>query len=74
MTKPKDDGRPAFPHHIAGCSNSGMTLRQYAAIKMAAGLVSDQEWTAVGGWIHEVVGVAVKLADALISELDKEER
>ena len=72
----KDDGGTAFPAFMPEGAQSykpGMTLREYAAIKMAAGMVADGGWADAGDWPKNVVKNAVRLADALIAELDKEE-
>ena len=76
--KLKDDGRLAFPrvleHDHCWVTDPGMTLRQYAAIKIAAGLVVDGDWSNVEGWRENVAKNAVKLADLLITELDTESK
>ena len=69
------DCRAAFPRAAEGdrimVDEPGMTLRQYAAVKMASGLVSDGAWADAGDWKNNVVRHAVRLADALIVELDR---
>jgi hypothetical protein len=59
----------------------GMTLRQDAAIKILAGLVSNpaviaqdfrEGWTLVNCSENYIAGYAIKLADALIERLEEE--
>lgn len=75
----KDTSGPAFPV-TDQCHEKGMTLRQYAAIKAMAGLLSDGEvmshLTAYAQQqkkpLHEIVaGAAVNYAEALLAELEK---
>ena len=67
----KYDYRSAFPQPgYTFPVMPGMTLREYAAIKMAAGMVADGGWADAGDWPN-VVKNAVRLADALIAELDE---
>lgn len=75
----KDTSGPAFPV-TDQCHDKGMTLRQYAAIKAMAGLLSNGD---VMGHLTAyaqqqkrplqeiVVDAAVNYADALLAELEK---
>jgi hypothetical protein len=69
----KDDGGPAFPTFntpVFGGSpfpSGGMTLRQYAAIQIMAGLVADPAWDTYSR--AEVAEQAVRNADALLEAL-----
>ena len=67
----KDTSWPAFPTVDANrpqyYGTTGMTIRQYAAIKAMQGLLA-----AVGGnAAQHVAEQAVKAADALLAELEK---
>lgn len=59
------EGGSAFPHNL--CTAEGMTVRDYAAIHIAAGLTAD----GTIAQIKEVAHKAVLIADALIEELRK---
>jgi len=71
-------GSPAFPTptrnsigHTAGAypfPDNGMTLRQYAAIKITAALSTDYESFHTN---QAIVNRAVQLTDALLAELAK---
>ena len=71
----KDDGRQAFARPFSRASESGeayweqngLTRREYAAIHIAAGLVSD---ASEGYRPDDLANDAVKLTDALLYELD----
>lgn len=67
----KDTSPPAFPNDATWYS--GMTLRQYAAIKAMQGLLaSDAAFGAYyQGSSHAIAEKAVEVADALIAELEK---
>ena len=77
MTKPKDDARPAFPQGKAvgamAIVEGGMTIREYAAIQMAAALASGEGYANMQ-WPGNISEDAVKLADAVLAALDHDER
>lgn len=69
--------KPAFPSlnhtdkygEIIHRGGFGMTFRQYAAVQIMAGLVSDSTMNEALG--SDIVDFAVRLADALVGELGK---
>ena len=79
----KDTSGPAFPTEHTDTSGlyDGMTLRQYAAIKAMQGLLANNggpmQANAMCGWSlcncteSDVAALSVKLADALLAELEK---
>lgn len=71
MSETKQDGGPAFPRpageHTA--SQSGMSLRAYAALKLAAAIRGRVDGSYVAS--HELAILACGDADALIAELKK---
>lgn len=79
MTKPAD---PEFPVSGESVWDSGMTLRQYAAIKAMQGLLANSGgpiqangrtgWGLVNCTPQNIAVAAVDLADALLLELDRE--
>lgn len=71
---------PAFPGYCEAFG-SGMTLRQYAAIQIAAGLAASEFWpdNAMDGpeddtdsYRRYLAKLAVRTADVLLAELEKE--
>jgi len=76
----KDTSGPAFPV-TDPCHDKGMTLRQYAAIKAMQGLLANNggpmQANAMCGWSlcncteNDVAAMSVRLADALLAELEK---
>lgn len=75
----KDTSGPAFPV-TDPCHDKGLSIRQYAAIKAMAGLLSDGViMSHLTGYaqhqkkpLQEIVaGEAVNYADALLAELEK---
>ena len=78
----KNDGGPAFPRPYSANPNSGeqawpqdgMTTRAYMATAFLAGLLaSDPVPGSIGTAAGDFAADAVKLADALLAELAKEE-
>lgn len=77
----KDTSGPAFPTTAIYDSEKGMTLRQYAAIKAMQGLLANNggpmQANAMCGWSlcncteSDVAAMSVRLADALLAELEK---
>ncbi len=61
-----NDGGPAFP--IPGEGWPGMTLRQYYAGQMLAGMMANEERS---GTFKDFAADAAEFADALIAELDE---
>ena len=61
MTKPINDGGPAFPFEYF--ANSGMKLRDYFAGQILSGLILDPQ---LGQDIQTVVTSAYKVADAML--------
>ena len=51
----------------------GMTLREYAAIKIAAGMLADEGSEGGAYKAHTLASRAVSFADALLAELQKDE-
>lgn len=80
--KLKDDGRSAFPHPAVASDSEliqdspgddGMTLRQWYAGQALSGFIAGDAYRYKSGEGRRLLaGDAVKLADALIAELDKE--
>lgn len=76
----KDTSGPAFPV-TDPCHDKGLTTRQYAAIKAMQGLLANSngpvQANAMCGWSlcncteNDVAALSVKLADALLAELEK---
>ena len=74
----KDDGRSAFPRpvvhredgEILDHGSDGMTYRQWLAGQVIIAIASEDGYDNEK-WPHNVAGDAVKVADALIAELDK---
>ena len=71
----KKDGGPAFPHTFdmvyGGNTRGGMSLRAYFAGKALQGLLANPV-TRPGNVADTVVAAAVRCADALIAELERE--
>lgn len=82
----KDNGGPAFPlnrdmsiNHIGGRDvSSGMSLRDYIAIKAMAALLSDpnelpDEGTdeSIDTFYHETASASYEIADAMLKERNK---
>lgn len=67
MTTPSES---AFPAHTS-INQTGMTLREYAAIKIMAVMCGDPErWDAAARHSNRTVqGLAIQAADALLKEL-----
>ena len=71
MSKPKDDGRPAFPQTGGAYSAlPGMTLRQWYAGQALSCL--GKVWIE-GATSEDLAVECVRHADALLAELDKKE-
>ena len=76
MAMSKNDGGPAFPQHDlsgygmgpAECNNGGMTLRDWFAGQVLAGMMANPE---IGGSASELAHYAYKHADAMLAERDQ---
>ena len=63
-----DKNEPIVPHkEWANTPTYGLTKREYFAAKAMQGLCSDHEYK-----ISDIAASAVKIADALINELNKD--
>lgn len=65
----KDDGGPAFPHSRLGSDADGMTLRDYFAAKVLAGIWTNSELlqTLKRGQESEAIAMAAyEMADAML--------
>ena len=75
-SKIKDDGRSAFPYQHFGSPPSraeyGMTYRQWLAGMALAGTMAA-EW-AVEQTVEQTAVTCVRVTDALLAELDKEDK
>ena len=69
MTTPKHDGGPAFPmvSEIGNLYQQGMSIREYAAIQICAGIAFRRH----GFTVEAAAKEAVAQADALLAELEK---
>ena len=64
-----ESGAAAFPNDGSNPSHSGLTKREYFAIRMAAGLLSAGD-----KGTNSVAGRAVRYADALIEVLQQRQQ
>ena len=67
----KKDGGPAFPSDEQENYTGGMSLRDYFAGKALQGLLANPV-TRPGNVADTVVAAAVRCADAMIAELERE--
>ena len=66
-------GGPVFPVlDLSKTQCPGMTVRAFAAIHVAAALATDDDYAISTAWPGNIASDAVKLADAVIAELEKE--
>lgn len=71
MTKPNEPINPIFNEEINGYILEGITKREYFAAQAMQGLLADSN----RGFVitKDIPEVAVKIADAIIEELNKTE-
>ena len=68
-TRQKFDGVPAFPYqYVSGELHYGLSIRQYAAIQIAAG-IATRDGYGNDKWPDNIAADAVQLADALLYAL-----
>jgi len=52
-------------------STGGLSIRAYMATKAMQGLLANEHWCGHGGEVEDIPNLSVKMADALISQLNK---